>query len=101
MVVTPERLSRLSVVLLFVFLVLVTAAVLTFFTRNISLSISLGIILISAIMVVFYSQEIGGFTIFLFALLIIVAALLTFSVENGFLVASIIIGLFVIYSFIR
>lgn len=98
---TAERMSKLSVVFLFLFVVLAIGGAVFLITGSFSLGVGLATITVSAILVIFYSQEIGTFSIFLFAIIAILVMLVTLNAEHGFLAASVVVGIFIIYSLTR
>ncbi len=101
MVVTPEKMTKASVFLLFVFMTLVIAAALYLPIKSVFISVGAALLIVSALMVIFYSQELGVFAIVVFVAFAIVASLITLRADIGFLFGSLAAGAFIVYSFIK
>lgn len=98
MAITPEKASKMSVVLIFIILVAALGGALSIFTHSIHMSVAAAIIIISSLMVVFYSQQIGIFAIFLFFIVFVVAAIITMKADVSLFAASLAAGAYVVYS---
>lgn len=101
MAVTPERLSKASVLVIYLILVLVIAGGFFLVIKSLLISVSLSLLAVSAIMILFYSQEIAIFSVFLFVIAAIISGLATFNPQQTLLFSSIIVGAFVAYSLVK
>ncbi len=101
MALTPEKLSRASVLVLFIFLTLLITAVLYLPIKSVFISVGVALLIVSTLMVIFYSQELGIFAIVIFVIFAIATSLITLRADIGFLFGSLAVGVLVIYSFVR
>lgn len=101
MVLTPEETSRGSILAIFIILVLIITGAFFLVVKSLPISFGIALLVVSAMMVIFYSQEIGILSIFLFAVIAVAVALFTLNLERGFLIASLLVGAFVAYSLLK
>lgn len=101
MVVTPEKMTKASIFLLFVFMTLVIAAALYLPIKSVFISVGAALLIVSALMIIFYSQELGIFAIVIFVIFAVATSLITLRADIGFLFGSLAAGAFIIYSFVR
>lgn len=101
MVLTPEQTSKGSIVALFIVLVLIITGAFFVVMKSLPVSFGSALLVVSALLVLFYSQEIGILVVFLFVVLALVGLLITFNAETGFVLASMVVGVFVLFSLVK
>jgi len=88
MAVTPEEMTKATVLMIFIFLVAVIGGVLFVAIKSALLSLSIAVMVVSLLMIVIYSRELGFFSGFFFVVSFLIVAVATRDAQTSFVFSS-------------